>query len=54
MAPVAYIYILQNTKVFSILFYLHKGVSITLNCLSDELGASLNNISVLPQPKDIF
>ena len=53
MAPVAYIYILQNTKVFSILFYLHEGVSVTLNCLSDELGASLN-ISVLPQPKDIF
>ena len=28
-------------------------VSITLNCLSHELGASLNNISAFPQPKDI-
>ena len=29
------------------------GVSITLNCLSYKLGASLNNISVFPQAKDI-
>ena len=29
------------------------GVRITLNCLSYELGASLNNISVFLQPKDI-
>ena len=30
------------------------GVSITLNCLSHELGASLDNVSVFPQPKYIF
>ena len=28
------------------------GVNITLNCLSHELGASHNNISVFTQPKD--
>ena len=29
------------------------GLSITLNYLSHELGASLNNISIFAQPKDI-
>ena len=28
-------------------------VSITPSCLSHKLGASLDNISVFPQPKDI-
>ena len=54
------IYICYKIRRFcSILFYLncvkkmHKtrdGVNITLNCLSHELGASLNNISLFPEP----
>ena len=63
MGPIAYIFFTRNTKVFRILFYLscfkkkkhmtRGGVSITLNCLIHELGASLNNISIFPQPKYI-
>lgn len=59
MAPITYTYVTKYEGFaafyfsWTVLKKTHKtrdGVSITLNCLSHELGASLNNISVFPEP----